>query len=157
MTYSKKVYVQIFVVIISIFLFSIAVAHAKMVSISGNQVNMRSGPGTKYSVKWELGRGYPLRVLSSKGNWLRVSDFESDIGWVYKKLTSSSPHLIVKKFKNRKNKINIRSGPGTKYRILGQAYYGVVFKTVKRGRGWVKVKHEDGLTGWVKRDLLWGW
>jgi uncharacterized protein YgiM (DUF1202 family) len=23
--------------------------------------------------------------------------------------------------------------------------------------GWVKVRHEKGLTGWVKRDLPWGW
>jgi SH3-like domain-containing protein len=128
-----------------------------MVSVAGEKVNMRKGPSTKYSIKWELGKGFPLRVIGSQGNWLKVSDFESDVGWVYKKLVNRNPHLIVKSNKKSKKRVNIRSGPGTKYKVIGKAEYGVVFKTLQRGDGWVKVQHEQGLTGWVKRSLLWGW
>jgi SH3-like domain-containing protein len=128
-----------------------------MVSVAGEKVNMRKGPSTKYAVKWELGKGFPLRVIGSQGNWLKVSDFESDVGWVYKKLVNRNPHLVVKVNKKSKKRANIRSGPGTKYKIVGKAEYGVVFKTLQRGDGWVKVQHEQGLTGWVKRSLLWGW
>ncbi|MGM0681887.1 MAG: SH3 domain-containing protein [Thermodesulfobacteriota bacterium] len=29
---------------------------------------------------------------------------------------------------------------------------------MKRTRGWVKVRHEgEKVTGWIKRNLLWGW
>ncbi len=132
-------------------------AGLKMVSVAGEKLNMRKGPSTKYSVKWELGKGFPLRVIGSQGNWLKVSDFENDVGWVYKNLVNRSPHLIVKVNKKSKQRANIRSGPGTKYKTIGKAEYGVVFKTLKRSDGWVKVQHEDGLTGWVKRSLLWGW
>jgi SH3-like domain-containing protein len=128
-----------------------------MVSVAGEKVNMRKGPSTKYAVKWELGKGFPLRVIGSQGNWLKVSDFESDVGWVYKKLVNRNPHLVVKVNKKSQKRANIRSGPGTKYKIIGKAEYGVVFKTLQRGDGWVKVQHEQGLTGWVKRSLLWGW
>jgi len=128
-----------------------------MVSVTGDKVNLRKGPSTQYPVIWELGKGFPLRVIGSKGNWLKVSDFESDVGWIYKDLVSRKPHLIVKTNKNSKARINIRSGPGTKYRIVGKAEYGVVFETLQRGSGWVKVRHESGLTGWIKRSLLWGW
>jgi SH3-like domain-containing protein len=128
-----------------------------MVSVAGEKVNMRKGPSTKYAVKWELGKGFPLRVIGSQGNWLKVSDFESDVGWVYKKLVNRNPHLVVKVNKKSQKRTNIRSGPGTKYKIVGKAEYGVVFKTLQRGDGWVKVQHEQGLTGWVKRSLLWGW
>ena len=128
-----------------------------MVSVAGEKVNMRKGPSTKYAVKWELGKGFPLRVIGSQGNWLKVSDFESDVGWVYKKLVNRNPHLVVKVNKKSRKRANIRSGPGTKYKIIGKAEYGVVFKTLQRGDGWVKVQHEQGLTGWVKRSLLWGW
>jgi SH3-like domain-containing protein len=128
-----------------------------MVSVAGEKVNMRKGPSTKYAVKWELGKGFPLRVIGSQGNWLKVSDFESDVGWVYKKLVNRNPHLVVKVNKKSRKRANIRSGPGTKYKIVGKAEYGVVFKTLQRGDGWVKVQHEQGLTGWVKRSLLWGW
>ena len=128
-----------------------------MVSVAGEKVNLRKGPSTQYPIVWELGKGFPLRVVGSKGNWLKVSDFESDVGWIYKKLVSRKPHLIVKSNKNSKARINIRSGPGTKYKVVGKAEYGVVFETLQRGNGWVKVRHETGLTGWVKRSLLWGW
>ena len=143
-------------VLILVSLMAVA-ARAEMVSIAGIKVNMRSGPGIKHDVLWELGKGYPLQVVDRQGNWLKVTDFEDDTGWVYRKLTVRSAHMIVKVYKDKKRKINIRTGPGTNYKIVGQAYYGVVFKTLKRGRDWVKVQHENGLTGWVKRNHLWGW
>jgi SH3-like domain-containing protein len=40
---------------------------------------------------------------------------------------------------------------------VAKAHYGVVFKTLKKKSGWVKVQHEKGVTGWVKRSLLWGY
>lgn len=131
-------------------------AQAKMLSISGDDTNMRSGPGTNYRVMWELGKGFPLIVLKKKGKWYRVRDFEGTIGWVHQDVTLSRPHMIVKVHKNSKKRINIRSGPGTKYRIVAKAYYGVVLKTLQQKHGWVEVQHENGVTGWIKRSLLWG-
>jgi len=125
---------------------------ATMVSIAAAKVNLRAGPGKHYPVLWELGAGYPLRVLGRRGNWLKVKDFEGDVGWVYRKLTNRRPHLVVKK-----RIINIRSGPGTTYKIVAKARRGVVFATLKRKGRWVKLKHETGLVGWARRDLLWGW
>jgi len=128
-----------------------------MVSVSGEKVNLRKGPSTSSPIIWELGKGFPLKVVGSKGSWYKVSDFENDVGWIYKNLVSRKPHLIVKVNKNSKDQINIRSGPGTKYQVVGKAQYGVVFETLQRKSGWVKVRHETGLTGWIKRSLLWGW
>jgi SH3-like domain-containing protein len=128
------------------------VSMAKMVSIAGNQVNLRSGPSDRNKVMWVLGTGFPLQVIKSQGKWLKVKDFENDVGWVYAPLTRSTPHMVVKK-----KLVNIRSGPGKKYKVTGQARYGVVFRTLERTKYWVKVKHESGKTGWVARKLLWGW
>ena len=128
-----------------------------MVSVSGEKVNLRKGPSTSSPIIWELGKGFPLKVVGSKGSWYKVSDFENDVGWIYKNLVSRKPHLIVKVNKNSKDQINIRSGPGTKYQVVGKAQYGVVFETLQRKSGWVKVRHETGFTGWIKRSLLWGW
>lgn len=132
-------------------------AHAiTMLSVDGENVNLRSGPGTKYQVKWEYGKGFPLKVHTRKGDWVKVSDFEKDSGWIYGPLLSSKGHMIVKVFKNQNKRINIRSGPGTRYGIVGKAYYGVVFETLEQKRGWARVRHETGLVGWIKRTLLWG-
>ncbi len=145
----------IIVLLISL-LFSTSMALAKMVSVVGDNVNLRSGPGTKYSVKWKYGSGFPLKVLEEKSGWLKVEDFEGDSGWLYQKLTSRNGHMIVKVHKNQNKKINIRSGPSTEDKIVGKAYYGVVFKTIKQQNGWAHVKHDSGLEGWIKRSLLWG-
>jgi len=64
---------------------------------------------------------------------------------------------VVKVNKNKAKRVNVRSGPGTNHDIVGKAEYGVVFETLERRGGWVKVRHEDGLTGWILRSLLWGW
>lgn len=142
--------------ILFLFLLLPQITLAKMVSVSGEDVNLRSGPGKNYSVKWKYGSGFPLKVLQKRGNWLNVEDFEKDRGWLHKSLTTRQGHMVVKVHRDSKKKINIRSGPGTNYSIIGKAYYGVVFKTIKQQKGWAKVKHESGVVGWVKRSLLWG-
>lgn len=149
----KLLFISIVIVMLIV---SPLTAFARMVSVSGEDINLRSGPGTNYSVKWKYGSGLPLKVLKQQGNWIKVEDFEQDIGWIHKKLISNTGHMVVKVNKDKNKKINIRSGPGTNYKIVGKAYYGVVFKTITQQKGWAQVKHESGVSGWVKRSLLWG-
>ena len=150
----KAVFLLLFLLL---FVMQATAAIAEMVSISGNDVNMRSGAGIKYKVLWKLGAGFPLKVLKRSGSWLRVQDFEGTIGWVNKNVVTKTPHMIVKVNKKSKKQINVRSGPGTNNRIVAKAYYGVVFKTLQQKSGWVNVQHEQGVSGWVKRSLLWGY
>jgi SH3-like domain-containing protein len=80
---------------------------AGYVSVANDGVNLRSGPDTKYSVLYELPEGYPLKVVSRNGQWLKVSDFENDQGWIFSPLVSTNTHVIV-----TVNEGNVRSGPG---------------------------------------------
>ena len=130
---------------------------AAMLSISGDNINLRTGPGSKYRVLWELGRGFPVEVLKRSGEWYRVRDFEGTVGWVHRDGVDSTPHMIVKTNKTNRKPINLRSGPGEKNGIVAKANYGVVLQTLEQKNGWVKVRHEQGVIGWVRRDLLWGW
>ncbi|MFA6498383.1 MAG: SH3 domain-containing protein [Desulfurivibrionaceae bacterium] len=127
-------------------------AHAEMVSISRAKAKMHTGPGEKYPTKFELGVGYPLKVISRQGSWLKVTDFENDGGWVNAKQVGKMPYMIVED-----KKAIIRNGPGESQRVVGNANRGVVLRTITHKKEWVQVKHESGLTGWVRRDTLWGW
>lgn len=129
---------------------------AEMRSTSGEQVNLRTGPGENFGIKWEYGKGYPVKIVTKKGKWIKVQDFENDIGWIHSSMLNNEPHTIVKVNKGKNKKINIRSGPGEKFEVVGQAYYGVVFEKKKEEKGWVKVTHESGLEGWIDQKLLWG-
>lgn len=155
---------KIYLVYIKILFLSLLLAlstpdniQAEMLSVKGDKVNLRKGPGTEFSVIWEYGNGFPLKIIEKKGNWLKVKDFENDTGWIHNSLVREDPQMIVKVNRGRLETINIRSGPGTKNNIVGKAFYGVVFKTLEKNSGWVKVKHESGLIGWIKNSLLWGY
>ncbi|MCW5654152.1 SH3 domain-containing protein [Hydrogenophaga sp.] len=137
----------------SLSLLALGTAQAQsMVSVNGSTLNMREGPSTSSPVLWELKKGYPLKVEQRKGNWIQVSDFEGDRGWVARSLTGSTPHHIVKS-----RVANIRSGPGTQHRIVGKAEYGELLRTREKRAGWVRVEREEGVGGWIARQLLWGW
>jgi len=153
----KRIRCEVILAIILLLGASAAQVRAEMVSIAGDDINMRSGPGTNYRVLWELGRGFPLQVLKRTGKWYRVKDFEGSVGWIHKDVVSKTPHMIVKANKNSTKRINIRSGPGTQYGVVAEAQYGVVFQTLKQKNGWVNIRHENGVTGWADRRLLWGW
>lgn len=124
----------------------------EMVSVKGKLVNMRSGPGTRYQVNWQLEKGYPLQVIARKGTWLKVRDFENDQGWIARAVVGTTPHYIVKV-----PVANMRKGPGTRYPIVAKAVRYDLLRTKERRVGWVKVKHVDGPEGWIARKLLWGW
>jgi SH3-like domain-containing protein len=119
------------------------------VSIGKDGVNLRSGPDTKYSVIYELPEGYPLKVLSKQGEWLKVSDFENDQGWVYAPLVTNAQYVIVIVGNG-----NVRSGPGTNYDPVGTVVREVVLKQVGRQGDWIKFEHPQ-LTGWIHRKLVW--
>lgn len=139
-----------------LFLFTAHMAVAETLSVNADNVNLRSGPGTTYAVTWEYGKGFPLNIVKRKGEWVKVSDFEKDTGWIHSSLLANNPHVIVKVNKNSKKNINIRSGPSTKNSIVGKAFYGVVFERLGEKSGWINVRHESGLEGWIKGTLLWG-
>jgi SH3-like domain-containing protein len=128
---------------------AVSVMAAEYVSVIKDEVNLRSGPETKYEVLFQLPKGYPLQVLARKGKWIKVSDYEKDKGWIYAGLVSKTRYVIVKV-----NKGNVRSGPGTKYNKVGEVVREVILKSVERKGDWIKVSHPQ-LTGWVHKQLVW--
>lgn len=53
-------------------------------AITTSNVNLRSGPGTKFSSLTIISKGTKLKVISANNNWCKVS-FDNKIGYVFKK------------------------------------------------------------------------
>lgn len=152
MTHSRRLPAFLLTIVL-LWLSMVSMAHAReMVSVARGEVSMRSGPSSRSEVQWALSRGYPLQVISRRGNWLQVRDFENDRGWVPRSLTARTPYHVV-----QSRVANLRSTPGTKGRIVGKASRGEVLRTLERKGSWVKVRHGNGTTGWVAQNLVWGW
>lgn len=130
---------------------SVGLQAREMVSVAKPEINMRTGAGTRYPTLWRLDQGYPLEVMQTKGNWLKVRDFEKDVGWVYRPLVSKAAYVIVKS-----GSANVRQAPSLRARLLGKAEYGEVMRQLERRNHWVKVQRKGGSRGWIVRSLLWG-
>lgn len=131
-------------------LFATAV-FAERVSVAVSNANVRTGPGTNYGIAWEnLDKNYPLEVIDKKGDWLYVKDYEGDVGWIYKTIVGSWDSVIT-----RTNDCNVRSGPGTGFDVVFVVDNGVPFKVVERKGDWINIRHSDGDTGWIYKNLVW--
>jgi len=127
------------------------VSAANYVSVNGDNINVRTGPGTNYQVAMELFQGYPLKVLATQGDWLKIVDFENDGGWIHSSLVASGNTVIV----NGKTSVNMRAEPSTKGAIVATVDRGVVLTKLESKDKWLKVKHSSGLIGWIYKPLLW--
>jgi len=119
-------------------------------SVKVSIANLRSGPGTKYDVLWQVEQYHPVLVIEKEGNWYKIKDFENDVAWVHRSLLSTVPGVIT-----IKEKCNIRADSTTKSSVRFKAERGVPFKVLEKKRDWLKVEHVDGDIGWIYKTLVW--
>jgi len=119
-------------------------------AVSVSIANIRSGPGMNYDTLWQVYKYYPIKVIKKSGSWIRFVDFEGDKGWVKSTLVHKIRSVIT-----IKENCNLRSGPGTNYRIVFKTERGVAFKVVKEKGSWIYVQHSDGDKGWIYKPLVW--
>jgi uncharacterized protein YraI len=131
-----------------------------MVKTTGNPLNVRSGPGTGYSVISSLPNGSAFGTTGRySGGWVQ----RSAGGWVSTAYTStgsgsssggssgsSSPATLV--VSTSGNPLNIRSGPGTGYSVIGSLANGTTVTLASQSGNWIHVVSG----GWVSADYLKG-
>lgn len=136
--------------------------------ISGNLVNMRSGPGTGYRVIDKLTKGTELNVLEAGINWYNVQVVQTGIsGYVYADYVTLDhpgttpppeppelPDPGDRGFINA-NGVNIRSGPSADYDSLGKLDNGEPVSFEGSKGNWFKVSALYArLVGWVYADFI---
>ena len=89
--------------------------------ITGDRVNLRSGPSTAYSRLTYLNRGDTVTVTGTSGNWYAVT-FGSYSGYVHKDYVSysgsSGSAASAQTGTVTGDRVNLRSGPSTAYSRL---------------------------------------
>jgi SH3-like domain-containing protein len=99
----------------------------------------------------ELFEGYPLKVIETQGEWLKIVDFENDSGWIHQSLVTDNNTEIV----NGNKSVNMRAEPSTNSPIIATVDRGVVMTRLDSQGKWLKLKHATGLVGWIYKPLLW--
>jgi SH3-like domain-containing protein len=131
-------------------IFYSGVSLAQRLTITANIANIRSGPGKKYDILWQVELYHPIMVLNKTGQWYHFQDFEGDEGWIHQSLLGKIQSIIRKS-----ERCNVRSGPGTDYKILFTVEKGIPFKALERKGKWIYIRHADGDKGWIHQSLVW--
>ncbi|MDF1578886.1 MAG: SH3 domain-containing protein [Desulfurivibrionaceae bacterium] len=127
--------------------------HAEMVAVAKNLADIRSSPSEVVStILFQVPRYYPLSSMESRDNFLKVTDYLGNSGWIRKDSVDDTRTVVV----NIAGRANVRSGPGDGNRIVFKAHDGVCFKVLAEKDDWLQVEHETGVTGWIFKGLVWG-
>ena len=136
-------------------------AYAESAVVTGNGVNMRSGPGTNYRVIDSLPRGATVNVSDrSNGSWYAV-DYNGSSGFMsssYLSITEEDYSGVTTPSGEGNAYINalyvrFRSGPGSDTSILGEYNRGKSVTVTGTSGGWTACII-DGQSGYVYSDYI---
>ncbi|WHY66358.1 SH3 domain-containing protein [Neobacillus sp. SuZ13] len=138
-----------------------------------DNVNLRTGPSTKYKAIFLVPKSKTIRATEQKGTWVKVS-YQYTLkgkrvvktGWVsasYIKKISTAPKTVkfAKTTYQTTDNVNIRSGASTKYKTLLTIPKGKTIISAEKVTDWYKVTYTYSskgknatTTGWVKGNFL---
>ncbi len=121
-------------------------------SIAEGGTLMYDAPSVKAKKLFVASRFYPVEIVINIDNWVKVRDQAGDLTWVEKKLLSEKRTVIA-----TAAVVDVRQAANEHAPIVFQAQQGVALDVAEApAGGWVKVRHSDGQTGFVKINQVWG-
>jgi SH3-like domain-containing protein len=99
-----------------------------------------------------LTRYYPVEVISQTSDWVKVRDASGQLLWLESKALSPRRTVLVVV-----HLAEVRAAPDVNASTVFRAEQQVVLDLLDGGTGaWVKVRHRDGATGYLRAEQLWG-
>jgi len=121
-------------------------------AIGANPAIMYDAPSERARKVFIAPRGMPLEIVLTYGQWSKVRDVAGDLCWVESKALISKRSVVVKAANAK-----VRAAPDDGAATVFSANRGVILDlTEPITSGWVKVRHRDGQTGYVKTNDVWG-
>ncbi|HEY8343116.1 MAG TPA: SH3 domain-containing protein, partial [Calditerricola sp.] len=122
-----------------------AAPSSQTVEVTASVLNVRAGPGTNYAIISQVKRGTRLTVLKQQGGWLQIRLSNGRTGWVsgqYVRPVSATPAPGSATTPSAKtatvtaSRLNVRSGPGTQYAVIGSLPNGTRVTVLEERTGW---------------------
>lgn len=128
--------------------------YAADVLVTGDTVNIRTGPGLSYDVVTKVKKNEALSVLSEDGDWLKVKTSTNKVGWIANWLIQSKQTTVKKNqtAKITENGLRVRSAAGATNKVLGTLQKGETYDVLLLTDGWIQIDSPFG-KGWVSKDF----
>jgi SH3-like domain-containing protein len=121
-------------------------------SVGPAPVILYDTPSPKGAKLYIAPRGMPLQVVISYGEWVKVRDMNGDVAWTEAKGLSARRTVVV-----RTPGAKVFTGPDDTSPVLMTADKGVMLELVDpTAITWVRVRHRDGIAGYVRSNDVWG-
>lgn len=132
---------------------AITTAHAvEFRSVGSNPVVLYDAPSEKGRKVFVAPRNMPVEVVLTYGEWSKVRDVSGDLAWVETRALVPKRHVVANAAATK-----IRAASEDSAAVLFTVDKGVLFELAEPvSSGWIKVRHRDGQTGFVKASEVWG-
>lgn len=121
-------------------------------SVGPPSVVLYDAPSLKGGKRYIAPRGMPVEIVARYGDWVKVRDADGELAWTESKGLSARRNVVVKALSAR-----LRAAPDDNAAILMTADKGVLLELVDpQTSGWVSVRHQDGIAGFVRATEVWG-
>ena len=117
--------------------------------ITADAVNFRSGPSTSYSSLGSFNKGDKVEYLGTSGSWVKVK-YNNKTGYVYGSYVGN--YATITQYVTATT-LNVRSGAGTSYLVLGSLSKGTKVEVISTTNGWSKINY-NGSIGYVSSQYL---
>jgi N-acetylmuramoyl-L-alanine amidase len=132
-----------------------------VVRVTGQNVNIRSGPGTGHGVIGRTGRPEAFALAGRQGEWLRVTLPSGQPGWISAGLAQLVPintAMFSTPALNRQGTVlgqaAVRRMPSTRAPEVATLQRGTTVAVVTSSGTWHQVRLPDGDPGWVEGQHL---
>jgi SH3-like domain-containing protein len=137
----------------------------RFVSLKFNKVNLRVGPGRKYTINWLYKkRGLPVEIIQEFDQWRRIRDSEGTTGWVLNSQLSSRRTGIIAPWEKPKIDfgdtvraafINGKGAASNDSGTVAKLQAGLMVSIGECEAKWCEVEAQD-TRFWLQQDHIWG-
>jgi len=127
-------------------------AAADFRSALDDAVVLYDAPSAQSKKLFIVSQGYPLEVVVVLQGWIKVRDAAGALSWVEASKVSVKPRTVMVKVPSAA----IRQAADETSPVVFQAQQNVVLELTEAAGGWLRVRHRDGASGFIRVSQVWG-
>jgi SH3-like domain-containing protein len=125
---------------------------AEFRSVQENAAVLYDAPSRAATPLFVVQRNYPLEVIVNLDAWVKVRDQAGALSWIEKKALGDKRMLLVT---GASAEARVRPEDGAPVAFSAAQNVALELVEVAPG-GWLRVRHADGATGFVRAAQVWG-
>ena len=130
----------------------LAAAAVEFRALGDKPAILYDAPSVKADRLFVATRYYPFEVLVKLDQWTKVRDVNGEVAWVENKALGDRRTVIV-----TVPLADVRAAPNAQSALVFEAYKSVLLEVMEAPADeWVRVRHRDGLQGYIRLSHVFG-